>query len=72
MENFVIKKIDVFRLLRKNKYVLSKALVHDILLGYQEENIKKFKFPISKTLERSILDQIGYINKGHIVAIESL
>ena len=65
MENLIIKKIDIFRLLKNNKYVLNKTFVYDIIQSSQEKNIKKLKFPVSKSLERSILDQIVYINRGH-------
>jgi len=63
-EKITLKKVDMFNLLKKYKFVVSKLLLVHIFEKYHESFDKKIKIPVNKSIESFLLNEFINIYKG--------
>jgi hypothetical protein len=64
MEILTIESEEIFFLLKKNKFLLSKFILSEFLEKKCEMNGRKLKIPINKTIETLVFNQFIKIYKG--------
>ena len=67
MEKITISNEEIFSLLKKNKFVVSKLLLGKIFEKHQKDMGKKLKLPVNKKVESLIINQFINVYKGSFI-----